>query len=109
MENSGFHSSLYPLGEIDEKSWARWKRWDPLEKVMTAKGVSALKSMKLCYIDVGQRDQFRMLYGTRQVAKELKRRGIRHVYEEFNDNHSGIDYRLDRSLPMLTSALQGSK
>jgi len=27
--------------------------------------------------------------------------GIEHVYEEFDDNHSGLDYRMDRSLPLL--------
>jgi hypothetical protein len=27
------------------------------------------------------------------------------VYEEFKDDHSSIDYRLDRSLPFLANAL----
>ncbi|MGE4158242.1 MAG: alpha/beta hydrolase [Planctomycetota bacterium] len=99
--------SHLPRGEIDEKSWARWKRWDPLERVKTKKGQAALKSMALCFIDVGRRDQFRMLYGTRQMVHELNKRGIRHSYEEFDDNHSGIDYRLDLSLPKLVQALQG--
>jgi hypothetical protein len=29
----------------------------------------------------------------------------KHIYEEFKDDHSGIDYRLDRSLPLLVKAL----
>ena len=29
----------------------------------------------------------------------------RHVYEEFPDNHSGVDYRMDLSLPFLAKAL----
>ena len=29
-----------------------------------------------------------------------------HVYEEFPDNHSDIDYRLDSSLPYLYQALR---
>ena len=30
---------------------------------------------------------------------------IPHIYEEFPDDHSGIDYRMDRSLPVLAKAL----
>ena len=31
---------------------------------------------------------------------------IDHVYEEFGDNHSDIDYRMDHSLPFLYKALK---
>jgi hypothetical protein len=31
--------------------------------------------------------------------------GVPHVYEEFADNHSSVDYRMDRSLPFLAKAL----
>jgi hypothetical protein len=34
------------------------------------------------------------------------RTGIRHRYEEFDDNHSDIDYRMDVSLPFLYRALR---
>jgi hypothetical protein len=33
--------------------------------------------------------------------------GIAHRYEEFPDNHSGVDYRMDESLPFLAQALVG--
>ena len=32
--------------------------------------------------------------------------GIRHTYEEFDDNHSDIDYRMNVSLPFLYRALK---
>ncbi len=32
--------------------------------------------------------------------------GIRHRYEEFDDDHSDIDYRMDVSLPFLYRALR---
>ncbi|MGZ5062788.1 MAG: hypothetical protein ACXWAU_12990 [Usitatibacter sp.] len=32
--------------------------------------------------------------------------GIEHVYEEFDDNHSDIDCRMDVSLPFLYRALE---
>jgi hypothetical protein len=28
-----------------------------------------------------------------------------HRYEEFPDNHTGVDYRMDESLPFLAEAL----
>ena len=31
---------------------------------------------------------------------------VAHVYEEFDDNHSGIDYRMELSLPFLYRALR---
>jgi hypothetical protein len=31
--------------------------------------------------------------------------GIEHVYQEFDDDHSSVDYRLDVSLPLLAEAL----
>ena len=36
---------------------------------------------------------------------QLERLGMPHVYEEFPDNHSGVDYRMDMSLPFLAKAL----
>ncbi|MBI2961896.1 MAG: enterochelin esterase, partial [Betaproteobacteria bacterium] len=36
----------------------------------------------------------------------LAQAGVRHTYEEFDDDHSDIDYRLDRSLPFLSRALR---
>ena len=31
---------------------------------------------------------------------------IDHVYQEFDDNHSDVDYRMDVSLPYLSKALR---
>ena len=30
-----------------------------------------------------------------------------HVYEEFADDHTAVDYRMDVSLPLLAKALSG--
>jgi hypothetical protein len=30
---------------------------------------------------------------------------VPHVYEEFADNHTAVDYRMDVSLPLLAKAL----
>ena len=42
----------------------------------------------------------------RETDRELAQAGIRHTYEEFDDDHSDVDYRMDRSLPFLYRALK---
>src|SRR3989441_1023044 len=58
------------------------------------------------YIDCGWRDQFHIHYGSRILSRRLHEAGIEHSYEEFDDDHSDIDYRMDVSLPFLYRALK---
>jgi hypothetical protein len=37
--------------------------------------------------------------------RRLAEHGVAHRYEEFDGTHSGIDHRMDRSLPFLYRAL----
>jgi enterochelin esterase-like enzyme len=66
---------------------------------------AGLKKLKALFIDCGSFDQYNLLYGARRLHRQLEQRGIPHVYEEFRDDHSSVDYRLDKSLPLLTRAL----
>jgi hypothetical protein len=67
-----------------------------------------LRRLKALYIDCGERDQFNLLlYGARRFVRWLNELGIAHRCEEFADNHSGVDYRMDESLPFLAKALSG--
>jgi enterochelin esterase-like enzyme len=66
-----------------------------------------LRSLRGVYIDCGNRDQFDLVYGARQLVAKLDAAAIPHHYEEFDDDHSAIDYRMDVSLPYLYRALQG--
>ena len=91
-------------GEFLEKRWAKWREHDPVNLV--AKYRANLKSLKGVYIDCGWSDQFHIHYGTRILSKRLAESGIRHMYEEFPDNHSDVDYRMDVSLPYLYRALK---
>jgi hypothetical protein len=52
-------------------------------------------------------DQYNMVYGARRLHRSLEAQGVTHVYQEFSDNHSSVDYRMDRSLPYLVKALAG--
>ena len=66
-----------------------------------------LRRLKALYIDCGEKDQFNLLYGARRFVRRLNELGIAHRYEEFPDNHTGVDYRMDESLPFLAQALSG--
>ncbi len=93
-------------GEVDEKAWKRWLAHDPLNLV--ARHAAGLRKLKLLYLDCGTRDQCNFLYGMRQLVRKLKGLKIPHVYEEFDDDHTAVDYRLDISLPLLAKALSAS-
>jgi S-formylglutathione hydrolase FrmB len=92
--------------EIIEERWANWMRQDPVVAVETQ--ADNLRRLKALYIDCGEKDQFNLLYGARRFVRRLNELEIAHRYEEFPDNHSGVDYRMDVSLPFLAQALSSS-
>jgi len=89
--------------EIIPERWANFLKWDPLSLIETH--FEGLKRLKLFYLDCGDADQYNLVYGSRRLAKRLTQLGIPHIYEEFSDDHSSVDYRMDRSLPLLAKAL----
>jgi len=91
-------------GEPISKRWANWRDNDPVNLVEKYK--ANLKTMRGIFIDCGWRDQYHIHYGTRMLSKRLAAAGVRHTYEEFDDNHSDVDYRMDTSLPFLYKALK---
>ncbi len=88
--------------ELIAERWNNWLAWDPLTMVET-RG-AGLKALKGLYIDCGDIDQYNLVYGARRMHRELDRLGVTHTYEEFPDNHSSVDYRMDISLPFLAKA-----
>lgn len=98
----GFHLPMdLRTAEIDERRWRRWRAWDPLEMLKRPACQKQLRSLAGIYFDCGDRDQFHLHLGARRLHDRLDALGIAHHYEEFPDDHSGIDYRLDTSLPWL--------
>lgn len=89
--------------ELIEERWNAWLQWDPVRIV--GQHVDALKSLKGLWIECGDVDQYNLVYGARQLHKKLTAADVNHVYQEFDDNHSSIDYRLDESLPFLVDSL----
>jgi hypothetical protein len=91
-------------GERLPQRWRRWLRHDPVKLV--ARYARNLRTLRGLYIDCGWRDQYRIHYGSRQLSLRLREHRVLHVYEEFDGTHSGVDYRMDRSLPFLYRALR---
>ena len=91
-------------GELREEVWRRWKAWDPVE--MLDRHAKDLKKLQLVFVDCGTRDQFALHHGARIFVRKARKLGIRVVHEEFDDDHSSISYRYDRSFPLLSKALQ---
>jgi len=89
--------------ELIAERWANYLKWDPLTLVETC--AEGLKTLKALYIDCGDIDQYNLVYGSRRMHKRLEALGVPHVYEEFPDDHSAVDYRMDISLPILAKAL----
>ena len=89
--------------EIISDRWANWLLHDPVRSV--DQHADNLRRLKALYIDCGTNDQFNLLYGARRFVKRLEALGIAHRYEEFPDNHTGVDYRMDESLPFLVQAI----
>lgn len=86
-----------------EALWSNWLAWDPLTLVESHH--AGLNDLKALFIDCGDIDQYDLVYGARRLTRRLTELGVKHRYEEFPDTHSGIDYRMDVSLPYLANAL----
>ena len=89
--------------ELDPERWQRWLAWDPLRMVDAC--AANLRTLRGLYIDCGRRDQYNLVYGARQLHRALDRLAVPHRYDEFDDDHTAIDYRMDDSLPFLARAL----
>ena len=90
--------------ELVEEAWATWLRFDPVRAA--PERAAALRELSGLWLDVGRDDQYFIQYGTRQLDGILSELGVAHRFEEFDGTHSGIDWRLDESLPFLYESLQ---
>ena len=90
---------------LDEKVFARWLRFDPVELCGEEPYRSALRGQRLIFLDAGTRDEYYLDIAARQLAARLTSLGAPVVHEEFDDGHMNTAYRFDRSLPLLARAL----
>jgi hypothetical protein len=93
--------------EVAVERWERWLAHDPVRLVERADCQDNLRRLAALYLDCGRHDQYFLHYGARAFVRRLEALEIAHRYEEFPDNHSSVDYRLDVSLPFLYDAIAG--
>ena len=87
---------------FDDNKWADWLSHDPLMMI------EKHRNLPPCWIDVGDSDEYNIHYGLRQLHERMTELNIEHTWEEFPGTHSGIDHRLDLSLPWLASKIQSA-
>ena len=85
---------------FDDEKWGEWKSWDPLHMIEDH------RHLPPCWIDVGDSDQYNIQFGLRQLHNRMEELDIPHEWEEFPGTHSGIDHRLDLSLPWIANQIQ---
>jgi enterochelin esterase family protein len=90
-------------GELRPAVWKRWKVLDPVE--MLDRHARDLKKLRCVFVDCGTRDQFALHHGARIFSAKARRLGVRLVHEEFDDDHTSISYRYDRSFEVLSRSL----
>ena len=91
--------------ELDPERWAAWLAHDPLEMVKDPALRANLASLRGLYLDCGTSDQYHLVHGARALVRVLAEHGIEHRFEEFDDDHTNVDYRMDVSLPFLYQAV----
>lgn len=72
-------------GVLNSAAWKKFREKDPL--VFLPKRLAGLKKLTALYIDVGNKDQFDLHLGCRQLHQWLKSRKVKHHYNEFNGTH----------------------
>lgn len=79
--------------------WSRWLVQDPVRFV--PKFADAYRRLGSVFIDCGTRDEYNLRWGARLVVEELRNAKVDVLHEEFEDGHTGINYRYDRSLSYI--------
>lgn len=93
----------HTTGELREDVFARWLAFDPVEDAPHR--LQALRSLRLRYVDCGRRDQYFLDVGARVLVARMRELGLDVRHEEFDDDHEGIGYRHEVSLPALAEVL----
>lgn len=90
-------------GALREDVFARWLEFDPVEDAPHR--LSALRALRLRYVDCGRRDEYFLDVGARVFVARMRELGLEVRHEEFDDDHGSIGYRHEVSLPALAAAL----
>lgn len=90
-------------GKLRLEVWNRWLVHDPVRFV--PKHLESFRKLQSVFIDCGSRDEFNLRWGARMIADELRNGALELLHEEFDDGHTGVSYRFERSLSYLVPRL----
>jgi pimeloyl-ACP methyl ester carboxylesterase len=91
-------------GRLRLDVWNRWLVHDPVRFV--PKFLDSFRKLKTVFIDCGSRDEYHLRWGARMIAEELEKSRVEFSHEEFEDGHTGVSYRFERSLAFLGPRLE---
>lgn len=90
-------------GKLIPEVWERWLAWDPVR--LAPQHLDALRSMRLIYLDAGNRDEPYLDLGAQAFSNELTKGRVEHHFELFEGGHMGIAYRYPPALQALAETL----
>ncbi|MFN3454185.1 MAG: alpha/beta hydrolase-fold protein [Pseudobdellovibrio sp.] len=98
---------LFPLdhyGELIPEVWSKILEHDPIN-FLKLRTQNITKS--IIYIEVGQRDNFHLQFGSRQIKRILSSSQCQLIYNEFDGTHFDIGERRSEVWKWLTSLWRG--
>ncbi|MCM2280836.1 MAG: esterase family protein [Bdellovibrionaceae bacterium] len=78
-------------GQLRTEIWQKWKAHDPIEFLRARE--DQVEQLKYFFLDCGNRDQYHLHYGARQIRSVLEDLGVDLAYSEFDGNHFDIGER----------------
>jgi S-formylglutathione hydrolase FrmB len=93
-------------GELDDVTWQRWLRWDPVRMARTPDGRAALAGLRAIYIDAGKRDEYHLDLGAEAFRRAAVAAGApAPFFELFDAGHGAIEYRYPLAIRFLAEAM----
>lgn len=96
----------WETGEFLPRVWARWKRFDPVERVAVPEGAEALRRARFVEVTGSTEDEWMLDQGARWFAAVAKRQGLAVVHEEFGGGHFVRGPRFSALFAKMVSALR---
>jgi len=90
-------------GELVSDVWQQWLAHDPCSLVHN--NPNAMSTLRLVFLDAGDRDEHGLQLGARRLADALRGRSIPLQHEEFSGGHRNTGHRYETSLPALIHVL----
>ncbi len=90
-------------GIINETIWAEYKKNDPVNFLVSRK--ENLKKLKGLFLEVGNKDEFYLYYGARQIKTVLDKSVENFYFNEFNGGHFKLSNRHSLALSWLKKQL----